>query len=95
MRKRLVGINQENMGGDLILESLFCFTATAVRYRVVMQEEPASAFLKLKSYSTISLDQTGQYFLIHRLTWWNKVFVNDSLTVEECDQHHFVFLLPK
>jgi hypothetical protein len=29
-------------------------------------------------------------FLIHHLTWWNKFFVNDSLTVEECDHCHFV-----
>jgi hypothetical protein len=43
-----------------------------------------------------SSNQTRQYLhiilLIHRLTWWNKFAENDSLTVEECDQHHSVFL---
>jgi hypothetical protein len=84
----VVGINQENMGGDLILESLVLPKITLL---IVIQEEPASSFLKLRSYLTNSLNQTTQYFLIHRLTWWNKFFMNDSLTVKECDQHHFVF----
>jgi hypothetical protein len=46
------------------------------------------------------LGQTRHYlhiiFLIHRLTWWNKFFVNDSQTVEERDHHpvsFFFFLL--
>jgi hypothetical protein len=37
-----------------------------------------------------SLNQTRQYFhilfVIHRLAWWNKFLMNDSLTIEECDQ---------
>jgi hypothetical protein len=45
------------------------------------------------------LNQTRQYFsvifLIHRLTWLNTSLVNDLTTVEECDQHHFVFWLLK
>jgi hypothetical protein len=31
-------------------------------------------------------------FLSHCLTWQNKFFVNNSLTVEECGRYHFVFL---
>jgi hypothetical protein len=42
-----------------------------------------------------SLNQKRQFFHVifpvNRLTWRNKFFVNDYLTVEECDQHHFVF----
>jgi hypothetical protein len=33
--------------------------------RVVMQEEPGYPFLKPRSYSTNSLNQTRQYFLFH------------------------------
>lgn len=32
-------------------------------------------------------------FHIQRLTWRNKFFLNDSLTVEERDQHNFLCFL--
>jgi hypothetical protein len=58
---------------------------------------PESSFLKLGTYWTNYLNQTGKYFhilfLIHRLTQCKKFFTNDSLTLEECDQHNFLLLL--
>jgi hypothetical protein len=99
IRKSLVRINQENMEGDLILESLaLAKTALLMLQREVSRcHARGNSFLfpETRSYSTNSLNRTRQYFhiifLIPRLTWWNKFFVNDSLTVEECDKHHFVF----
>jgi hypothetical protein len=69
IRKSLVGINQVIWGRYVILESLVLpTTALLILQRevspVVRQEEPASSFLKLGSYSTNSFNQTRQHFHI-------------------------------
>jgi hypothetical protein len=61
--------------------------------RVVLQEEPAPSFLKLSSDSTNSFNQTRLHFhiivFIHLQIWWDKLCVNNSLTVQECAQNDF------
>jgi hypothetical protein len=98
-KKKSVGYKSgENIGVDLIVECLVLpRTALLIQqYEVLCCPErgTASYFLKLRSYLTNSLNEMRQYwhiiFLIHHLTWWNRFFVNDSPTGEECDQHHFV-----
>lgn len=76
IRKWQVGINQENIGHDLIVKShvlpktvlilqceVLCFLARGINF----------LFLKLRSYLTNSLKQTRQYldiiFLIHHSLW--------------------------
>jgi hypothetical protein len=53
---------------------------------------PARGTSFLFPYSAKSLNQVTQYFhmifLINHLTSRNKIFPNDSLTAEECDQCH-------
>jgi hypothetical protein len=79
-------------GGVICFCQKLLFWYSSVRSRVVMQQEPASSFLKLRSRSAKSSNQTRQYsFLIHRLTWCNKLFENHSQTVAECDQLPDIF----
>jgi hypothetical protein len=84
-----VGIN-ENIWLDLILEFLFYqklyYCYCSMRYLDFLQEESASSFLKMRYYSTNNFKRTRCFqiiFLIHRPTWWNKFFINDSLPVQE------------
>jgi hypothetical protein len=60
-------------------------------------KELASSFLNLRSYQENSLKHMTHYFhiifFVRLSIWWNKFFVNVSLTIEEWYQHHFVFLL--
>jgi hypothetical protein len=53
-----------NFGIPCLQKLLYWYCS--VRSRVVMREEPASSFLKLRSYSTNSLNHTTQYFLFHQ-----------------------------
>jgi hypothetical protein len=61
----MVGKNQENIGSDLILEYLFCqkllYWYYSVRPLIVMQEESASSFLKLRESNGTILPHNVPY----------------------------------